>query len=67
MLERNSGAKVSVPACITGTKGVKAGVKSSVDSRAGNSVSIALFDGTHGMYDRQLLRYHFDVKSFSCI
>ena len=46
MLERNSGAKVTVPACISGTKGVKAGVKSSVDSRAGDSVSIALFDGT---------------------
>jgi len=43
-IRRNSGAKITLPQCVAGDKGVKAGVKNDVDSRAGDSVRIPLYD-----------------------
>jgi len=43
-IRRNSAAQITVPTCIAGDSGVKAGVKDGIDSRIGDAVSIALYD-----------------------
>ena len=42
-IESGSGGKVTLPACIGGLRGVKAGVKDEVDGRAGDIVQIPLY------------------------
>ncbi|MFO7631690.1 MAG: pilus assembly protein TadG-related protein [Caldilinea sp.] len=37
------GGRITLPACIPGLRGIKAGVKDEVNSRAGDSVSVPLF------------------------
>lgn len=43
-IERSNPAPVTIPACIGGDRGVRAGAKDDVDARAGDFVSISLFD-----------------------
>jgi hypothetical protein len=43
-IEDSSGAMVTLPACIAGDPGVKAGVKDAVDLRIGDAISIPLYD-----------------------
>ena len=45
-IEDDSPAKITVPSCIPGLKGVKAGVKDEVNSRINDFVSIVIFDST---------------------
>lgn len=40
----NSGVKISLPACISGDSGVKAGVHNAVNARIGDVVAIPLYD-----------------------
>lgn len=44
-IENDAGALVSLPVCLPGDSGVKAGVHNSVDSRVGDYVRIPLFEG----------------------
>lgn len=44
-LRLNSGVRISLPSCIPGIHGVKAGAKTDVDARIGQVVSIPLFTG----------------------
>ena len=43
-IRNNEGARITLPTCISGDNGVKAGVKDGVISRAGDNVAIALYD-----------------------
>ncbi len=45
-IEDDSPAKITVPSCIPGLKGVKAGVKDEVNSRINDFVTIPIFTGT---------------------
>jgi len=44
LIRSNSGAKITLPQCVAGDNGVKAGVKNDVESRAGDIISIPLYD-----------------------
>ncbi len=44
-LASDSGALLTLPVCINGDTGVKAGVKNAVDSRIGDDVNVPLFNG----------------------
>ncbi len=45
-LRYDYGARVDLPACVSGDSGVKAGVKDDVDTRIGDAVLVPLFDST---------------------
>ena len=67
-IENNSAAQINLPTCIAGDNGVKAGVQISVDSRIGDTVSIALYDGINTCSAEICPggdRYH--VTNFGCI
>ena len=42
-IENSFGGRVTLPACIPGLKGVKAGVKDEIDNRTGDTVQIPLY------------------------
>ena len=44
-LLNGSGGKITVPTCVAGLRGVKAGVKAAVDDRTGEVVQIGLYSG----------------------
>ena len=44
-LEYGTGGRVTLPACVPGLTGIKAGVKSAVDSRRGEIVQVGLYAG----------------------
>ena len=69
-IQSDSAAKVTIPSCIPGIKGIKAGVKSSVDARAGDAVSIALYDSTNCPADSNCSGTEadtFHVTDFACV
>lgn len=69
-IRNDSGAKVTLPACIPGVRGVKAGVKDDVDARIGDPVSIALYDGTGCPADSNCSGTDADtfaVSKFGCV
>ncbi|MBC7241297.1 MAG: hypothetical protein H5T60_02485 [Anaerolineae bacterium] len=43
-IRSNSGARIELPACISGDSGVKAGAKDGVNARAGDTVAVPLFE-----------------------
>jgi Flp pilus assembly protein TadG len=44
-LEAGTGGRISLPSCVPGLTGIKAGVKSAVDSRRGQIVQVGLYSG----------------------
>jgi Flp pilus assembly protein TadG len=66
-IRNNSGSRITLPTCISGDNGVKAGVKDGVISRAGDNVAIALYDslgcGTSNCPGGESYR----VTSFGCV
>lgn len=66
-IRNNEGARITLPTCISGDNGVKAGVKDGVESRKNDNVAIALYD-TLGCTTSNCPggdSYH--VTSFGCI
>ena len=45
-IRSGSSAPITLPACIAGLRGVKAGAKNDIDNQAGDVVKIPLYDGT---------------------
>jgi Flp pilus assembly protein TadG len=69
-IQSDSAARVTVPSCIPGIRGIKAGVKAAVEARAGQPISIALYDGTNCPADSNCSGTEADtffVTSFGCV
>ncbi len=67
-IRNNEGTKITLPTCITGDSGVKAGVKDGIIARKNANVAIALYDslgcgGTTSCPGGQTYR----VSSFGCV
>lgn len=62
-----SGARVQLPTCISGTSGIKAGVKDDIDSRVGENVSIALYDSLGCSTSNCPGGESYHVTSFGCV
>lgn len=66
-IRNNEGARITLPTCISGDNGVKAGVKDGVISRANDNVAIALYDslgcGTSNCPGGE----SYQVSTFGCI
>ena len=69
LIRNNSGIQISLPVCVSGDSGVKAGIQNDVNSRIGDTVGIPLFD-TIGCSDPTGncpggIRFH--VVSIGCV
>ncbi len=65
-IRTGSGARIQLPTCISGTSGIKAGVKDDIDSRSGDHVNIALYDSL-GCPSSNCSGESYHVTSFGCI
>jgi hypothetical protein len=66
-IRNNAGAKINLPTCISGDSGVKAGVKDGIESRANDTVSIALYDSLGCGTGNCTGGDSFRVSQFGCI
>jgi hypothetical protein len=66
-IKNDSTSKVTIPGCVPGLNGVKAGVKDEVNARIGQVVSVPIYDGTgcSGISCPGGQTYH--VVDFKCI
>lgn len=66
-IRNNEGARITLPTCISGDNGVKAGVKDGVISRKGDNVAIALYDYLGCTTSNCPGGDSYHVTSFGCI
>lgn len=66
-IRNGSGSRIDLPKCISGDNGIKAGVKDDVNSRAGQNLSIALYDSLGCSTSNCPGGNTFHVTSFGCI
>lgn len=66
-LRNDAGTRIDLPTCISGDNGVKAGVKDDVESRIGDMLNIALYDGVGCGTSNCLGGDSYHVSSFGCI
>lgn len=66
-IRNNEGARITLPTCISGANGVKAGVKDGIKARAGDKVSIALYDSLGCTTSNCPGGESYQVSSLGCI